>query len=467
MNLRRRVAITVGVIPAVLVLVFGAASLFLTARSLQEATDGELLQTANVFNSFVERGRGDGAHRPSFDDFEFDDIDFDGLEPRPSFPFLQALGSDGSMLADGGLVVTEAARAAATGDGTEPLFETIEVEGRSIRVLTLPTSAEGPIGAIQTGKDVSDIAEGLRRSRTATLLAGILAGLASAAIAWALSKRLVAPVRAIADAADRLRSDAYLPDRIDGEGVDDLGRLVTSFNQMLDELRHSRRQQQRLVADASHELRTPLTSLRVKTEFLQSQPDLPTEERQRLLDGAAAELASLSSLVTELVGLAADGAPSDEEPRLVDLAAIVSAEAERFRTSTGRQVSVSTTPGMVETRPQQVVRALSNLLINADKYTPTGQPIEVHQRGNRLEVRDHGPGIAEADRYRVFDRFYRGAGHQSIDGSGLGLAIVDSVATVNGGTTWIKTPDDGPGVIVGLSVGPSAAGSRDRGSADR
>ncbi len=450
-NLRRRIAITVGVIPAVMVLLFGAASLVFTARSLQDAADNELLQTAGVLQTVLERNRDS-----QLDCLSADECDFQA-DSGPPFPLLQVLGADGSVVLDGGVAASEAATAVAVGDGGGPLFESVKVDDRWYRVLTTPTDGDGPIGAIQIGRDYTDVVEGLRRSRTATAAAGILAGLASATIAWALSKRLVAPVRAVADAADRLRSDAYLPERIEGEGEDDLGRLVTSFNQMLEELRHSRQQQQRLVADASHELRTPLTSLRVKTEFLQSQPDLPTDERQRLLDGSAAELASLSTLVTELVGLAAEGARSDEAPRLVDLAALVDAEAERFRASTGRPVEISTTAGMIETRPMQVTRALSNLLVNADKYTPAGRAIEIRQSGNRLEVRDHGPGIPEEDRERVFDRFYRGAGHQSIDGSGLGLAIVDSVARANGGTTWITTPDDGDGVIVGLSVSPSNA----------
>jgi signal transduction histidine kinase len=119
-------------------------------------------------------------------------------------------------------------------------------------------------------------------------------------------------------------------------------------------------------------------------------------------------------------------------------------------------VTLETTPGVVETRPKQVVRALSNLLINADKYSPPGSPIVVRQQGPRIEVRDHGPGIPTEDRERVFDRFYRGRAHQSIEGSSLGLAIVEAVARANGGAVWAAEPADGePGAVVGLRVGPT------------
>jgi two-component system sensor histidine kinase MprB len=193
----------------------------------------------------------------------------------------------------------------------------------------------------------------------------------------------------------------------------------------------------------------------VKIEFVQSQPDLDPTERQRLLAGAVADLESLGDLVSELVELAAEGT-SRERPELVELADIVSVEVERFRASSGRAVQLSTTTGLVETRPRQISRALSNLLVNADKYTAPDAAIAVHQDGPRIEVRDNGPGIPQDERELVFDRFHRGKGHQSIEGTGLGLAIVESVARANGGTTWIRDPDDGPGIVVGFSAGPTA-----------
>ncbi len=471
-GLRRRIAVSVGLFASLVVLIFGATSWFLVGRSLQSTTDADLRATAEaIVNIGAERfneegdtfngadpfgGDGSFGDGPLGQDggaggFGNDVADMSSGEGRPPLPYFQLLDNEGASLF-GELPVSEEAMAVALGNAAESI-ESIEQEGRTIRVLTVELGAE-EAGALRVGTDITNTVNGLRRARDATSVAVLLAGLSTAAMAWLLSRHLIAPVTAVAEAADLVRRDHELPERLDGEGSDELGRLVTSFNAMLDDVRHSREQQRRLIADASHELRTPLTSLRIKVEFVQSQPDLGAEERQRLLDGAVAELESLGLLVTELVELASEGA-TPERPQLVELADVVTAETQRFRTTSGRTVEVETTPGLVETRPKQTTRALTNLLVNADKYSPEGEPITVRQRGPRIEVIDRGPGIPPADRARVFDRFYRGRSHQSIDGSGLGLAIVESVAKANGGTVWVDDPgENGRGTIVGFSVGP-------------
>ena len=449
-HLRRRTALAVGAVTTVAVFVFGIAVWLVVAHSLRSAVDDDLARVISALE----------AERP--DDFlvaaeeneragEFDRLPTGS--DRPPVPYIEVLAPDGTQLI-GTLPITDAAKAVATGE-TGDASEMLEVDGRHIRTLTAAAGPDAGVGALRVGIDVTNIAEGLRQARAGTLLAGLAAGLLSAAIAWLIAGRLITPVTAVAAAADHLRRHQDLPDRLEGEGDDELGQLVRSFNALLDDLRDSRDSQRRLVADASHELRTPLTSLRVKTEFIQSSPELPAEERQRLLDGAVADLASLGELVSELVELASEGA-TPERARLVDLADLVETTVEQFRVTSGRAVAVSTSPGMIETRPRQATRALTNLLVNADKYSPNDKPISVVQVGPRISVRDHGPGIPTDERGRVFDRFHRGATHQSIEGNGLGLAIVESVATNNGGSTWVEDPaDTGPGIVVGFSVGPS------------
>ena len=90
-------------------------------------------------------------------------------------------------------------------------------------------------------------------------------------------------------------------------------------------------------------------------------------------------------------------------------------------------------PTRVRADPVLLERAVSNLLENAVKYSPAGAPIEVSVRGGEVVVADHGPGIAEEDLPRVFDRFYRAAAARSKPGAGLGLAIVREAAEAHGG----------------------------------
>jgi two-component system sensor histidine kinase MprB len=89
---------------------------------------------------------------------------------------------------------------------------------------------------------------------------------------------------------------------------------------------------------------------------------------------------------------------------------------------------------MIVGMPASLERAIANLLDNAAKWSPRGEPVEVKLDGGELTVRDHGPGISEADRPHVFERFYRATSARSMPGSGLGLAIVLQVAEMHGGT---------------------------------
>ena len=129
--------------------------------------------------------------------------------------------------------------------------------------------------------------------------------------------------------------------------------------------------------------------------------------------------------------------------------------AERIRRSTGRVIRVQASPAPdLLIRDQMVRRAVSNLLDNAVKYSPAAEPILVLVEGARIEVRDHGEGIPDADLPHVFDRFFRSPEARTRPGNGIGLAIVDRVAELHGGRTWARNAADGTGAIVGFSVTP-------------
>ena len=135
----------------------------------------------------------------------------------------------------------------------------------------------------------------------------------------------------------------------------------------------------------------------------------------------------------------------------VDLAGVVDEAVERFRRRTGREVTVVTEPTPVWGNPTQLDRAVTNLLGNADKFSPAGEPIEVTLAGRAVVVTDRGPGIAPADQAHVFDRFYRSSAARSEPGSGLGLAIVRQIAEQHGGTVTVRDAPGG-GAAVGFTV---------------
>jgi two-component system, OmpR family, sensor histidine kinase MprB len=289
----------------------------------------------------------------------------------------------------------------------------------------------------------------------------LIAALAGAAVARAGLR----PVDRLTAATERVAATGDLrPIPVDGS--DELARLTHSFNEMLEALAASQEQQRRLVADAGHELRTPLTSMRTNLELLAAAdrpgaPTLPESERAELLDDVQAQVAELSTLVGDLVELARDDAPQVVHETL-ELTDIVMRSLERVRRRAGDVQFVPTlVPWTLVGDSTALERAVTNLLDNAAKWSPPGSAVRVQMRqlddwSMLLEVADAGPGIADVDLPRVFDRFYRADTSRTMPGSGLGLAIVRQVASRHGGVVWAtRAPEGGALLAMRLPGKPS------------
>jgi two-component system sensor histidine kinase MprB len=150
----------------------------------------------------------------------------------------------------------------------------------------------------------------------------------------------------------------------------------------------------------------------------------------------------MRDLITGLLELARGDANLERRP--VQLDELVESAVERARS---RFPDVNweeqLQPVTVDVVPERVDRAVWNLLENAGKWSTNGKPVEVGLHGGELTVRDHGPGIAAADREHVFDRFYRAPAARSLPGSGLGLAIVREVAEQHGGSVAVEEAPGG------------------------
>jgi len=287
-------------------------------------------------------------------------------------------------------------------------------------------------GAVIIAQSLNQTDHALDRIRFWTLLIGGLGIAAAAALAALVATAALRPVRRLTAAAETVAATGNLTERVEVTGGDELGRLAGRFNSMLAALEESVGRQRRLVADASHELRTPLTAARTNVDLVR-EGKLPVEEVRHALDEASVELDSLTSLVSDLVELA-----RGEERQLrieeVQLDDLVMSAVERAKSRAPEATFVtSLSPVQVHVDPVLVERAVGNLLDNAVKYSPPGAPIEVSVREGEVTVADHGPGIAEEDLPRIFDRFYRAATARAKPGAGLGLAIVREAAEAHGG----------------------------------
>jgi len=329
------------------------------------------------------------------------------------------------------------------------------VAGEDARVITMAYPGGG---AIQLARDTDEADRVLGRLAVQLLLIALAGIVVAAGVGFVLATRIVAPIRRLTRTAQHIAETRDLTTDVPTLGRDEIGSLSTSFTTMVRSLAASQEQQQRLISDASHEMRTPLTSLRTNLELLEraeaaAPGSLSADDRRAIIDDLQFETSELTALLTELVELATDRS-SAEPPEAVDLVALCDGVAERARRRTGREVTVTSASGAatVTARAHLVERAVANLVDNAVKYAESSS-IEIVVDGGRIEVRDHGPGVAADDRPRVFDRFYRATTARTAPGSGLGLAIVAQIVEAHGGRVFVEDRADGErGAVVGFEL---------------
>ena len=309
-----------------------------------------------------------------------------------------------------------------------------------VRVYVVPLAAGQ---AVELARLMDDIDGAIAVTRN-ILIAVALGGIALAALlGFFIARAVLAPVKRLTLTVEEVARTRDLSRRIGATGSDELARLARSFDGMLGALEMSLRQQRQLVADASHELRTPLTSLRTNLELLaRGQPTDP-EERRQLLGDLVAQMERLSALVGDLIDLARDEeVPFPvEELRLDDIATTAVDEVRMRYPAVTFHTDLH--PVTIRGVRPRVMRAVTNLLDNAAKWSPGGSAVEVSVAGGEVVVRDHGPGIAPEDAAHVFDRFWRAPSARQLPGSGLGLSIVKQVAEAHGGSVTLERPSDG------------------------
>ena len=316
--------------------------------------------------------------------------------------------------------------------GEGAFYKDVTLDGVHTRVFT---RAIEPGIAIQAAQAVDDTDQAIGRLGLILAALGVGGVGLAAGLGLVVTRTATRPLSALSEAAEHVARTRDLSRRIEARGGDELSRLAETFNTMLGALERSMRSQRQLVSDASHELRTPLTSLRTNVELMASANGaLPDEERARMLGDVAGQLDELTGLVGDLVDLARDGEVEQQlEPVRLDLL-VGEAVGRAERLHPGREIRAELDETLVMGSPARLDRAVSNLLDNAEKWSPAGEPIEVRMAGGELTVRDHGPGFSGEDLPRVFDRFYRARSARGLPGSGLGLAIVRQVAEAHGGS---------------------------------
>jgi heavy metal sensor kinase len=259
-----------------------------------------------------------------------------------------------------------------------------------------------------------------------------------------------APLAVLSDTARKINLGSLAKQRLFAPpDAPELAQLAATFNELLDRLEAAHASQHRFVADASHELRTPLAALRAEIEIALRRERAPADY-QRTLDSNRHELERLSSLVENLLALAAlDASQPQRAQSPVDLALVCRDVAEQLSPLAAAQnvrLQLDVPEGVsVAGDVFSLERAVRNLVENAIRHTPAGEQIEIRasREGSDATVRviDAGVGIAPEHLPHLFERFYRvdTARTRSHGGAGLGLSIVKAIVEAHGGTVSVES----------------------------
>ncbi len=399
-------------------------------RGVQERAD----TVATVFASEYERAG-------SWEAITLFDLIHIGFSPDLR---IQILDAEGDLVA-----YTADRQGRMTMEGTPP--EGAQVTARADIVVAGEVVGEALVaqnapGGLLTERDIWFQRVSLAGLGLAALIAVGLATLAGVAFA----RGIVRPIEAVTRAAEALRRGDHSA-RTGMTGGDPITELGATFDQMADAVETERRFEQQLTADVAHELRTPLQAIQATVEAMQDGV-LPTdEERLGLIHDETVRLGRLAGSILELSRLETGAAHMTLAPIDVGVSTALAIESTRaLMESTGHTLEESVQTGLVVLGDgDRLTQAVGNLLANAARYAPEGSTVRVRvlRDGDEavIEVADSGPGVAEEDRGRVFQRFWRAdpARSRASGGLGIGLAVVREIVERHGGSVGVHRSDLG------------------------
>lgn len=392
------------------------------------------------------------------------------------------LATDGQIgvvqVTDGGAAVL----AASNGAPTDPLTTATLAPGQASGLGRVENSAEqfdywiSGLGATSNGGGAVTVLVGADREPVEDVVekvALLLAAGSPLVIALVVSGtyRLVgAALRPVEDIRARVASISAsdLADRVPVPAShDEVAQLASTMNAMLARLEAGQATQRRFVSDASHELRSPLSTISAALELAQGRPDLV--DAQLIDESLLPETRRMHHLIEDLLLLAR----SDEDVLTlqrvdVDLDDLLFDEEMRLRGRPGLRTHSRISPCRVTGDRAALSRAVRNLVDNAVRHARTVVTLECHADSGTavLTVADDGPGIAPADRARVFERFVRldPTRTRASGGTGLGLAIVDQIVRAHHGTVTVGESMDG-GALLTVTLPLAQQDSTDQSSA--
>jgi two-component system sensor histidine kinase BaeS len=301
------------------------------------------------------------------------------------------------------------------------------------------------------GQEFVNFRAGVLDSLGYAVLAAVLVAVA---VSMIFSRRIVAPLRAMMSASQRIADGRY-DERVSVSGSDELAQLAERFNRMAERLEQTETMRRQLIGDVSHELRTPLTVISGYMEGLTDGVLPATPETFEQIRMEAGRLSRLVDDLQELSRVESGSYRLDLHP--VTLSALVETTAKRLsRQFDAKQITLtrhlSPDLPLVLADEDRLTQVLTNLLGNALAYTPAGGKVTVTaiKVGGeaQVSVEDDGIGIPPESLPHLFDRFYRvdlSRSRAAGGGSGIGLTIAKAVVEAHGGRIWAESTGENQG----------------------
>ena len=464
MPLRRRLALYGTGVAAIGMFVFTLLLSGLGANGARADQDRTLNALADSVAAALQRGDAVAAARP---------LVVTDLRTGTD-PFVLVLDANGAVRYASGLlagappripaaVVVEANQQGRSVATIAADLAKVDGDQPALRLAAVKWSSSNDGGIVVAGQSTAFVTNQIGGLRFFLLFSAIVTLIAVAIVSWLVAGRAVRPLVTLAETTGAIGTTGDLTKRLAPSTTrDEVGRLTTSFNAMLERLQSAQAElaaalaaQQRFVADASHELRTPLSTIRTNAEFLRERPDAAANDRAAAIADVVSEAERMSKLVDGLLVLARADAGVAVERRPVDMRAVATEEARRFHPP-GRvrdelhdvQVSAQGS-ALVMGDADALGRVVRILLDNAFRHGRPTVAITVATRNGhiQLEVRDAGPGLPPASEERIFERFYRADPARSGDGTGLGLSIARAIVMAHGGTIRATNAETGGAVV--------------------
>jgi heavy metal sensor kinase len=446
-SIRVRLTIWYGGGLALIMLLFATSLYLVMSRALQEQIDRSLEDAA------VAAARSLEEHR--FGPFLLlEDLAQAFPELALLDKFFQIFGPQGQITLQSANIKTreiplskQAMQAALKGKAT---FESVRFQDEvPIRLLSYPINhGDTLVNILRVGASLQPVESMLDRLVFVLQIGSPLAVLVSMFGGWFLAGRALRPVDTITDTAQRIAA-GDLTQRIQTTSSDEIGRLASTFNDMIARLEASIRQIRQFSADASHELRTPLTITKGETE-LALRKDRTPEVYREVLESNLEEIDRMSRIVDELLFLSrADLGEIKMAKERVQLDHLVQ-EIQHQALVLGKDREVETVvnhlePAEVEGDEWRLRELVLNIVDNAVKYSLEKGLVEINlERSNtmaKLSVKDHGIGMSPEEQHMIFDRFFRSdtARAHAQKGTGLGLAICKWIAESHHGKIQVES----------------------------